>query len=379
MLPALDNGELAWAVVAVATALEEAGEHPLAMRFRDHLGTMVASAKALFYRDADRSVRNIRIKDTWAPIIDDVDGSLVMDDANRVYEGPLGDPYEGELMFMFVDLFCDWSDDSDGARRREMWAWVRRYYGAAEYDRAGLPAGPITVQKGWRFSTHELWKYLVLPYRDNPLVARVLANGERARTWNSHLRRIPGLLASTFTIDGRYVDRFGIECVSGGYKEPLDSELMVTPYGAYPLMLVDRGSGLAWHRAMVSRPRMQCTLGCVEAGQALVSPPRSVLKATGVGWICDLAALGGLGGLLGRALSRVPARRARFDWLVEELYSPVFTSLKGESTPFAPPPELADSDDVASPEPDFSTCVRRSPPAKPPVAERSRGPEECRQ
>ena len=57
-----------------------------------------------------------------------------------------------------------------------------RTYSAVTYENASLPNGPITVQKGWRFSTHEMWKYLVLPYLDNEIVAEVVRNGERART-----------------------------------------------------------------------------------------------------------------------------------------------------------------------------------------------------
>lgn len=273
----------------------------------------------------------------------------------------VGDCFEIELMYMFMDLMCAWDDDNSGAKRHQMWSWVKNWYGTAEYDHPGLPNGPITVQKGWHFSTHELWKYNILPYTDHTIVARVLANGERARTWNSRLLGIPGLLASTFSIDGRYIG-FGIQSISSGFEEPLASELMIATYGAWPLILADRGAGLGWLRAMLARPRMQSKLGAMEAGEALSDPqpPLTFPWATGDGWLMDLAALGGLGTLLGRELERI-GKRDRFDMLVQNLYVPIYTSLKGEDTPFAPPPGLADSDEVPSPAPDWETCKRRKP------------------
>ena len=37
---------------------------------------------------------------------------------------------------------------------------------------------------------------------------------------------------------------------------------------SFALMLVDRGAGLAWHRAMLARPLMQSTLGNLDSSEA---------------------------------------------------------------------------------------------------------------
>lgn len=94
--------------------------------------------------------------------------------ANRKVEGSLGDPFEGELMIFFLELMGDNSTGLVQSSRlwqpvhRSVWQW--KTYNAADYvggnsGSVGLPNGPITVQKGWYFSTHELWKYLVRALR----------------------------------------------------------------------------------------------------------------------------------------------------------------------------------------------------------------------
>ena len=105
--------------------------------------------------------------------------------------GMLGDPFEGELMIMWIDL----TGGLSASERSALWAsngYAR--YGPVAYSNVSLPNGTITVQKGWRFSTHEAWKYLVLPYLDSPLVLELVRNCERARTWNSRLLGLPGML-----------------------------------------------------------------------------------------------------------------------------------------------------------------------------------------
>jgi len=353
MLPALDNGQLAWAMVAAAHALKVAGQGALAARYDAHINLMTSSAPVLFLNPASGRVwMEVTVTHARAPL----------SSANRAGKGQLGDPYEGELMLMFLDMFCAWPDPS---RKSKMWEPVKQNQIMVKYDHPGLPNGPISVQRGWRFSSHELWKYMVLPYTDNEHARRVLANGERARTWNSKLKGIPGLLASAYNSNHQYIDRYGVESISMGYPEPPQSGLHVTPYGAYPLMLADLGYGLAWHRAMLGRPRMQSVLGSVESSKAFGDPQVAAYTSWDTKVTSDLAALGGVGALIRSKLQSEPAKLARFTALVQELYAPYFPTLEGEDTPFAEPPGLAQSDDLASSSPvDFANCERLTPVQK---------------
>jgi len=324
-IPGLDNGQLAWSMLAAAEALRIGGFTAVADQYQAHIDLMKKSAPILFL-DPNRGTVYMmsKVKDTLAPPSVD----------NRVGQGQLGDPYEGELMIMFLDLMCYWPDPS---RRALMWRSVKNNQVVVQYKHEGLPEGPITVQRGWRFSAHELWKYIVLPYTDDELVAQVLANGEKARTWNSKLKNLPGLMGSCYNWKGKYIDRYGIREVSMGFTEPARDEMMVTAYGAMGLLIADRGMGLAWHNAMMSRPESQTVMGSIEASQAY-----GTNVAMKVSWdtkvTADLAALGGTLWLTRRIIDRDFARKKRFMALLDDLYGSKFTNILGSATPYAFPP-----------------------------------------
>jgi hypothetical protein len=99
----------------------------------------------------------------------------------------------------------------------------------------------ITVQKGWWFSSHEQWKYMFLPYLQTDIHKRLFLNNERARTWNSWARNIPGLYAATngpIYSDAQNMDYYNSCGIQEIAFEPVGHLDVVTPYGAYPLLLV---------------------------------------------------------------------------------------------------------------------------------------------
>jgi len=152
-------------------------------------------------------------------------------------------------MLMFIDLMTEGDERPIEKQLKKMWK---------KHDKANIPGtwtshdgtvGPITVQKGWRFSAHEAWKYLVLPYFDDDTVTRLMRNQERVRTHDAQDKGVPGMKASCYGTNPWYVDRLGVEEVSFGFDDQVrHSDKMVTPYGAFPLIMIDRGQGLAWHR-----------------------------------------------------------------------------------------------------------------------------------
>src|SRR5690606_16156582 len=102
----------------------------------------------------------------------------------------LDDPYEGEMFTVWLYLYCPISQED----RNQLWINKRNKLQSVIYD---SPSGPITVQRGWWFSSHEQWKYLELPYLTaSPTNRRIFMNGERARTVHSANKKIPGLYAS---------------------------------------------------------------------------------------------------------------------------------------------------------------------------------------
>merc|ERR1712008_507922 len=237
-------------------------------------------------------------------------------------------PFEGELMIMFQTLLADGVADSAKANRN-LWKKVKRSVFVKEYSGPRrphsdetLPNGPITVQAGWRFSAHEQWKFLVLPYLDSNLARRVMQNAERARSWDARLRALPGMMASSYRPPKAaepnpvYMDKLGVEPVSYGYTEPSEGDLVVSPYGVYPLIIADRGKGLAWHKSMLARPKMQSQYGSVEASEAFPGAGTEPRVAEILSWdtkvTTDLAVVGGTGNILRRFLKKEPGRYEKF-------------------------------------------------------------------
>jgi hypothetical protein len=97
------------------------------------------------------------------------------------------------------------------------------------------------VQRGWNFSTHELWKLLVLPYLDNTLVRRLIANGERARTWDAKYGTVLFCSAPWILPNGEKpcgLERQSKACAFSGVYPPLllsSSPLLL--FSSSPLLL----------------------------------------------------------------------------------------------------------------------------------------------
>ena len=115
----------------------------------------------------------------------------------------------------------------------------------------------ITVQTGWHYSSHEMWKLLQMPFLDDNLVHTVHLNGEKLRTLNSNLGSngglgsIPGMYASTTRPSSSvwpsngYNDHCGIPEASCCDTDQFEFNI-ITPYSAYPLFLFNQSIGSVW-------------------------------------------------------------------------------------------------------------------------------------
>jgi hypothetical protein len=262
----------------------------------------------------------------------------------------LNDPYEGELVTWWLYFYGNLS----ATEMDELWAVKRPQLRSVEYtgsnvntssaqsiavNYTGLPVvsdtiGPITVQEGFWFSAHEQWKVLQMPYYDVPIVKRLFVNAERVRTCNSVLMgENAGLFASvnnvTNTSTGQIVDGYisyaGIPSIAVQTTQELD---IITPYGSFPTILVDKGVGLAWYKNMLDAPAMQNPHGSTEAIRRDGSAWSSF-----VSWdskILNVAAiLGGSADLAGEKMKREGVYEA-FVGVLEREYGAVFTDIKGE-------------------------------------------------
>jgi len=264
-----------------------------------------------------------------------VPGNGVLGSSRPLY---LDDIYEGELMVLFMDLQCEWAGYPDNGAVEKALIWRRKQHKlvAVNYSAGELLA---TVQEGFWFSSHEQWKTLVLPYLDIPRVRDVFENCERARLHNSAWNSIPGLFASASPPLGvecgtGYCGATGVQQVGSMFVEYSES---VTPYGAYPSILVHPSAGLAWYAATLALPRMQTQHGSVESSNLDGTSIASILtwdaKITTV-----LAMLGGTSQLMKEYLTQ-DALLDRFTQLITEFYETEFGKdpLPGNGEPFAMP------------------------------------------
>ena len=263
--------------------------------------------------------------------------------------GTLNDPYEGELFTWWLYFYGNLSTSD----RTALWTVKRPQLVAVNYtgsivntsysdpiatNYTDLPVtsrkiGPITVQRGFWFSSHEQWKLLEMPYLSVPLVKRIYHNAERVRTCNSVLMgRNAGMFAAvnnitdptTGQIDG-YISYAGIPSVANQTEQELD---VITPYSVFPTLLFNQSVGLAWYKNMLD----------AKGGQNLYGSTESIRRdGTGVGafvsWdskvTTDVALLGGVGPFVKKGLMR-EGLYEEFVNVLEREYGRVFKHLAGE-------------------------------------------------
>ncbi|KAG8423949.1 hypothetical protein J3458_000793 [Metarhizium acridum] len=344
-VPALDNGELVWAVYACISALELSGNKSFqrtAKSWQKWLDYVKTTAATVFYRGDGRVCAVAKINNQTLP----------PKNAKQGYqcEGTnyLDDPYEGELFTHFLNAFGGLSRDD----RDALWEVKRAKLVSVEYNVGGV--GPITVEQGYWFSSHEPWKVLELPYYDVDLVKRLYRNAERARTCNSVVTKVPGLFASvnnstdpkTDKIIG-YISPAGIPSIASQKEQEHD---VITPYGAWPTILFDKAVGLAWWRNMVVAKKMQNLYGSTEStrvdGELVSALVTWDSKITTV-----LALMGGVGGLVRPKMKRDRIYKD-FIAITKREYGHVFKDLKGEDIALCLPNETVPDAGLE----DFTLC-----------------------
>lgn len=361
-VPALDNGELFWAAFAVAHVLDE----PRYVKVRPGLSerwhrvwqNMVRNAVTVFYAGNGnfRTVTNIA-NQSW-PV------------SNNTYTGSpgyLNDPYEGELFTVMAYLF---SNDLNSTEKELLWINKRGmlqsvnlsvvHCGNESSSACPSPTTTnITVQRGFWFSAHEQWKYLMLPYQDSISNYRIFRNGERARTWYARMQRAPGLWAS---VNGPipndngsfpYFSDCGVPPIA---FQNVTHDDVITPYGMFPLFLASESHGAAWlHHMLLNRKGQNC-FGSTESFN--ITGTDIAPLTTWDSKITTLAATSGGLSDTNRRILKSMGKHEQFVAIIEREWERVFphSSVSGENLDFVYPefsvPQLLD---------DFTSCTATSP------------------
>jgi hypothetical protein len=344
-VPGLDNGQFAWALLMASDVLEQKGYKELAQSYRSYWEMLAGNSVMMFYNDKTGSISGeVSIKDVKAQPADD-------NYYNRSAYS-LDDPYEGELLVLFMSIFGKWRDTN---QINEIWRNKTAKVTIGAYHTKG--GRKITVRKGYFYSSHEMWNFLVLPYRDVPILNKLFVNGEKARTWNSAEKGIPGLISAVNTpvnpegkglFDG-YVNDIGIPDLATGN---VIARNVIAPYAVFPVLLADLRTGIVWLRTMLAGPKMHGPYGATEA---ITTDGRNIANImTWDGRIPQLLAIIDPSNDLMRQALKREGKYDSFLGLVSGLYESALNKQKieGEDIPFKMPA-------VAIPEnSDFALPVR---------------------
>jgi hypothetical protein len=371
-VPALDNGEMFWSAYAVAHVLADhypaattPSGRPLAAAWATIWQRMVNNSVAVFYA-GNGSVRCVTgLSNQSAPVADNTYGP------DGTSTCTLDDPYEGELFVVMMSLLVP-DAVLPAAEKEAMWTRKRGMLQAVNMtvaDRGVLTN--VTVQRGFWFSAHEQWKYMMLPYKRSPVNWATFENAEIARTWYASAggrvaggareslaeQPSPGMWASvtspvTSNEDGfNYFSACGVAPIA---FQAVQHDDTVTPYSAFPLLLLeDQRAGAAWLHRMISARKGQNRFGTTESlnvtGKGVGSLGTWDSKATtllaSVGGIVDLTAK-----YLGPQLVGMFVRRIDSEWSRVFPVTPLPGAGLGRSPPSAYVPEyLADYTTCASP------------------------------
>ncbi|CAF1493217.1 unnamed protein product, partial [Adineta steineri] len=264
-VPGLDNGQLIWSIKILIDVLKNKNLFSLADKYERRLELMTLTAIPVFYEARRGGLR------CESRILNLFNESQMTNPNNYETNGDclLDDPYEGELMTYYMDLYAPWAFyNYTMEERNRLWEYKRARLIRDEYNTGTDAPKQVTVQRGFWFSSHEQWKYLYLPYQDIDLQKRLFISGEKVRVHHSARNRIPGLYASvasdakvgTYQVD--YYSACGIQQIA---FQPVEHTSVITPYASFPVIMANESIGLAWYLNMLQGPAMQNMYGSTEA------------------------------------------------------------------------------------------------------------------
>jgi hypothetical protein len=252
-VPGLDNGQLAWSLYLAYNVLEDQGQTALATRYKAHFDLMAKNAKKMFFRTEEGVEGAFIGTETRFP-----DNTTSPAEQTYTSIGALTDQFEGELMVFFMTLFAGLTDSEIDA------VWANKFINTVEYE--GFGDQNYTVIQGWHFSSHEQWKYLVLPYLDDVKVRSYYMNAEKVRADYSNKRGFEGFFASAFNANLDYSSYEGIKPVAS--EDKIETSIIAT-YGVFPMLIGDDvfggNVGLTWLKNTLKFDRMVGDYGMSES------------------------------------------------------------------------------------------------------------------
>jgi hypothetical protein len=256
-MPALDNGQLAWSIFVVYHSLYKMGYDNIARRYEQRFQKMATHVKTVFF-DTQRNV--ISGISQFTDTSGNPDPSLPPEQLLYIKDSyALTDPFEGELMAVFMTLF---SPDLSETQKQQL--WLNKFVNTRDY--AATTGDILTVIEGWAFSSHEQWKFLILPYLDYKITRDLFLNSEKVRADYSNKNKYRGFFASVNTPANSYESLLGIQAVASqnGVKNTV-----IAPYANFPMLLADQNqqtnTGLKWLKNTLAYDNILSEYGVLES------------------------------------------------------------------------------------------------------------------
>lgn len=116
-----------------------------------------------------------------------------------------------------------------------------------------------------------------MPYRVSPTYRRIMRNNELARAWHSLDNQLPGMYGCQAGPADNNTQDTGYYCSGIPEIAFQDTKFnsLVTPYGSFPVLLLDRAAGAAWLHNTIYSPAGQTQYGALEGvglNGSLISP-----------------------------------------------------------------------------------------------------------
>ena len=260
----------------VLQVLQEKGHFSIAKQYEDHLRLMANSGVTMFY--VGRSKHNhhmfqdwIRIKDPYSSVIQSnyaMDNDCVKTPQQCAFEQ---DYPQAEPLLLFLYLYGNWTTtngvliDKDAVWRTKSSNSWPSYFAVNQSDKVHHE---IVYERGLRFLTHEIFKYILLPYFDVPMAEAVFLNGERVRSHYSNMHHFPGMFSSAARI-GNDSDYYADETaqIYPGIMDSLKKHALIMPYSAFAMLLhpQTRSHGVVWYANMLNSAVSQSTFGVLDS------------------------------------------------------------------------------------------------------------------
>ncbi|MDP8263396.1 MAG: hypothetical protein P9M13_08870 [Candidatus Ancaeobacter aquaticus] len=229
-IPALDNGQTSWSLIAV-------------------LGVLEGSEDALS-REIACLAKEVLGVHNYAPFYDYRSGLMfaeVNSDLSKRGGYKLSDMYEGTMAVLYGILHGQVPET----------AWDNLIIDTVEYTTQGGEV--IDVLQGFRGSFHELWALGWLPYMDSSLNV-LFKNFLYAQLDHARKHGLPGIGATCYTNKGyQQIGPFALASHRGKRQD------VSTAYATAMTVLVDRQAGEKWFINLYKYPGMAGNYGIIES------------------------------------------------------------------------------------------------------------------